>query len=485
MKTNAHSLLLLVSMGLVGASAALPSCGGSGDQKQGAGGNTPDGGSGGSGASDAGDAGDDGSAVFIDPSLCKSVGAANEVAPSDPNAQGQCLFLLDAWGTEVLGEWPPTSFMLSLLQSEPAFFGPQFSSFGFIPDPSDDLPIGFKRGLADATQIHETCAMCHTAKLPDGRIWFGAPNVALDVGRFQVEVDTRWVAAGHPSNLGPLSTTKAKALGPGRFNAESSDYPYLVGADFPPYFTLKDRTHMNYLGTGNNVRTEAYFAIYSFGAGSPNAKTAKVPFPAEARLTAFLGFFGAFDPPAGPAPDATLVAQGQTVFAGAGCGSCHHPQDIGLDPIVTYDKNTSDHEQLPGVDPAFPNGSIQTDIMHRVLIDSTVGPDAGATGDAGADTGYADLINFIIDHGLAVTMSDGYRPSDLRGLWATPPYLHNGSVPTLDALLQPAASRPVTWMRGQFLFDTTVLGNSNQGHEFGTTLSASDRAALVAYLSSL
>ena len=49
-----------------------------------------------------------------------------------------------------------------------------------MADPNDDLPIGFKRGLSDSSKVHETCAMCHVGKLPDGRIWFGAPNLELE-----------------------------------------------------------------------------------------------------------------------------------------------------------------------------------------------------------------------------------------------------------------------------------------------------------------
>jgi hypothetical protein len=475
----APALGLLGSAALLAGLASLPSCS-TGDTP-----GKPDGGS------DAGPM--DAGTVFISPDKCKLVGAANEVGPNDPNAQGQCLFLLDAWGTEALDGWPPTDFMLGLMKSEPAVFGDQFASFGFIADPHDDLPIGFKRGLHDPTRVHETCALCHTGKLPDGRLWFGAPNVKLDFARFQLEVDKRWTAAGHPPLLSGLSAAKAAGLGPGRINAESSDYPCLVAADYPPYFTLSKRTHMNYLGTGNDVRTEAYFSIYTFGAGSPNDMTAKVPFPPEDRLLAFLGFFGAFDAPAGPSEDAALVAKGKGVFDAAKCGSCHHPEDIGLDAVVIYDKDPNGKERFPGDDPDYPTGAIRTDIMHRVLMDDSVSPvacnstasaDAGA-GDAGVDTGYADLIAFIVAHGLSITPSSGYRTSDLHGLWATAPYLHNGSVPTLEDLLNKPAQRPVTWMRDGFLVDTTAVGNGNGGHEFGTDLGGADKQALVAYLKSL
>jgi hypothetical protein len=103
-----------------------------------------------------------------------------------------------------------------------------------------------------------------------------------------------------------------------------------------------------------------------------------------------------------------------------------------------------------------------------------------------------------------------YPAKRLEAVWATPPYLHNGSVPTLYHLLLPAAERPRSFPVGHedydparlgielepsqitavrhrppFTFDTTIAGNLNSGHEgeeFGTTLSDGDRAALIEYL---
>jgi hypothetical protein len=108
-----------------------------------------------------------------------------------------------------------------------------------------------------------------------------------------------------------------------------------------------------------------------------------------------------------------------------------------------------------------------------------------------------------------------YKARSLNGIWATAPYLHNGSVPTLYDLLLPAghqpgdpdnlAYRPRKFMVGSreldvakvgfrhelneyqgFLFDTTLPGNSNAGHEYGTRgLTDEDRRDLVEYLKSL
>jgi hypothetical protein len=92
---------------------------------------------------------------------------------------------------------------------------------------------------------------------------------------------------------------------------------------------------------------------------------------------------------------------------------------------------------------------------------------------------------------------EGYAASALDGIWATPPYLHNGSVPTLYDLLSPVSKRPTKFQLGsgkydpqkvgfasdgRFEFDTSLPGNSNSGHTWGTNLEEPDRLALVEFL---
>jgi hypothetical protein len=79
------------------------------------------------------------------------------------------------------------------------------------------------------------------------------------------------------------------------------------------------------------------------------------------------------------------------------------------------------------------------------------------------------------------------RTAPLLAVFATAPYLHNGSVPTLRALLEPARRRPVVFALGAggFVYDTRVAGNRNIGHEFGTTLTDQEKDDLVAFLRSL
>lgn len=109
----------------------------------------------------------------------------------------------------------------------------------------------------------------------------------------------------------------------------------------------------------------------------------------------------------------------------------------------------------------------------------------------------------------AFRKTDGYVAVALDGLWLRAPYLHNGSVPTLEDLLKPAAERSKTFYRGYDVysrqqvgfvnqgkqaeregvrFDVSVPGNSNAGHEgeiYGTHLQAEEKRALVEYLKKL
>ncbi|WP_458724992.1 di-heme-cytochrome C peroxidase [Pseudomonas mandelii] len=103
-----------------------------------------------------------------------------------------------------------------------------------------------------------------------------------------------------------------------------------------------------------------------------------------------------------------------------------------------------------------------------------------------------------------------YKARPLAGVWATAPFLHNGSVPSLYQLLSPQDERATTFFKGTFeydprhlgyrteaftngfKFDTRITGNHNSGHEFragklgngviGRLLQPQERWALLEYL---
>lgn len=94
----------------------------------------------------------------------------------------------------------------------------------------------------------------------------------------------------------------------------------------------------------------------------------------------------------------------------------------------------------------------------------------------------------IIERGQEVSEKAllAYKARPLNGIWTGGPYLHNGSVPNLYELLLPAAKRTKSFYigswefdaikvgyvaeerAGSFFFDTSLKGNSNGGHEYGT-----------------
>jgi hypothetical protein len=101
-----------------------------------------------------------------------------------------------------------------------------------------------------------------------------------------------------------------------------------------------------------------------------------------------------------------------------------------------------------------------------------------------------------------------YKGRPLDGIWATAPYLHNGSVPNLYELLLPASERSTSFPMGVRTFDPErvgfltdvegfpefrvhdadghpIPGNSNAGHEYGTDLDDEQRRQLLEYLKSL
>lgn len=130
--------------------------------------------------------------------------------------------------------------------------------------------------------------------------------------------------------------------------------------------------------------------------------------------------------------------------------------------------------------------------------------------------GEAEQLNWNNGHQLgaeAARVERAYRARPLDGVWATAPFLHNGSVPSLYDLLLPAEQRPTsfTLVSRRFdpkklgyqqeavdqvdAFDTRLRGNTHSGHQFtddpkatgviGPLLTEEQRYALIEYLKTL
>lgn len=111
------------------------------------------------------------------------------------------------------------------------------------------------------------------------------------------------------------------------------------------------------------------------------------------------------------------------------------------------------------------------------------------------------------EHPARLEPFNGYIAPPLDGIWITAPYLHNGSVPTLDAVLN-SKLRPRYWQRdfndpkydyekngwqftaetapaGTAIYNTDLPGYGNYGHYFGDKLSDKERKAVIEYLKTL
>ena len=175
-----------------------------------------------------------------------------------------------------------------------------------------------------------------------------------------------------------------------------------------------------------------------------------------------------------------------------------------------------------GTDPAH----AKTYHDRKYNLSKLSGDSSPISGSAGLEFAIDSIQNYVYDK-LKISKEDrdklngfgrtnqirgplAYKARTLEGIWATPPYLHNGSVPNMYELLSPVAERSKKFWTGSyefdpmklgyvttqsngnyFLLDTSLVGNSNSGHEFndgkgpgiiGPKLSHNERMDLIEYL---
>ncbi len=248
-------------------------------------------------------------------------------------------------------------------------------------------------------------------------------------------------------------------------------------------------------------------------------------------------------PPKWPwAVDKTLAAKGKTIFDQSCAAGCHEIKDgahrslvhnTWATPVQDVDTDsreynvlarTVDTGVLSGAEVPFINQPLKPqDSAFNVLRTSVTGTilqhylpvvvppdvrDRVLREVSQLKPGIEDLKGaFNTQKAVPAAPSFAYESRVLQGIWATAPYLHNGSVPTLAELLKPAAERVSAFKIGpaydtvniglavdQTRFNYTLKttdcsernsGNSRCGHEFGTTLLEKDKKALLEYLKTL
>ena len=221
--------------------------------------------------------------------------------------------------------------------------------------------------------------------------------------------------------------------------------------------------------------------------------------------------------------DMNKAKEGRALFM-QNCAKCHAPRPIiGSDPTNIEFAVTQVPLHVIGTD----SSEAVTFMRRRYVVSKLLGKDtAPVDGATGLQLVTTEMAKYAYDQ-LGYTPEQRYdangegRPDlvqakaiykarPLDGIWSTPPFLHNASVPTIYELLSPPAERSTTFWLGtyeydpiklgyvsqpgkkSFQFDTRLPGNSNTGHAFtsdsttrgkiGPALSHDERMAIIEYL---
>jgi len=222
--------------------------------------------------------------------------------------------------------------------------------------------------------------------------------------------------------------------------------------------------------------------------------------------------------------DANLVKQGREIYLRERCADCHWGHDPDEYPRTapnqfdrTFIKVTRTPVEEVGTDP----WEVET-FAQRMAYSGKLAPLTGGQEYVPASQLFITFLTGLVEDKLGALnltpdelerLTFGREPGHfpegpltcyiaepLAGIWATPPYLHNGSVPNLYELLLPPEQRSKTFHVGSrdydpkrmgyvseesldsFELDTSIPGNSNSGHTYGTTITEKERRALLEYL---
>ena len=375
-----------------------------------------------------------------------------------------------------------------------------FRYYGLTSRPGDDSGKPLQFVVSDEGQWAMNCFTCHGGHL-EGQVIPGLANthIALqtlfdDVLQTKQRLKKKLTPYDLGSRVIPMGhsngTTNAVTFGVALLKLRNTDLKVVRGAaallnekhhdmDAPAWWITHRRPHLYIDGFAvKNAR-----AIMQFMLVPQNGRD--VLERSEADYEDILAYIESLRAPPWPGDiDQALAHKGAGVFK-AKCASCHG----------TY-----------GADARYPN---------RIIDITQVGTDRvrlDAITDEQRRT-YANSWLTKYDATHVRPSPGGYLAPPLDGIWASAPYLHNGSVPTLWHLLH-AKERPVVWKRTALgydrtrvglefeafqdlpdsastparkreYFDTRLRGKSAKGHTFPEALSAAQKQSLLEYLKTL
>jgi mono/diheme cytochrome c family protein len=374
--------------------------------------------------------------------------------------------------------------------------------YGLHEAPFDNkgLPMGlretrslFGRGVA------VDCLLCHGGSIA-GRSYIGLGNATMDMQTLYDELAAAdGLKRGTPFTFSNVrGTSEAGAMAVYLLQYRDADLnvraPVALGyrtdlcEDVPAWWLLKKKETMYHTGStpARSVRSIMQFMLTPLNSG----EYIKSQEPAFADLQAFLL---SVEPPKYPFPvDEDQAAQGKILF-GQHCARCHGsygPDGDYPNKIVPLEVIGTDRTRAEGF----------TLLSKDHYNQSWFGREKGKDGET-----YQGTYNL------------GYQAPPLDGVWATAPYFHNGSVPTVYHVLNSKA-RPKVFTRSyrtqaedydtnklgwkitilhqgadpnlpalerRKVYDTSQPGRGNGGHTFGDELTEEERMAVIEYLKTL
>jgi mono/diheme cytochrome c family protein len=348
--------------------------------------------------------------------------------------------------------------------------------------------------------IGTDCMLCHGGSIL-GKSYVGLGNSTLDIQALFEEL----AKAGGMSGKLPFTFSNVRGT-----NEADGFGVYLLGfrnpdlslrewkdlglrddtcADVPAWWLMKKKKTIYHTGStdSRSVRTLMQFMMHPL-------TTREMFDRAEPAFRDIQQYLLSMEAPKYPFPiDRAKAARGEVLF-NDNCAKCHG----------TYGKKWT-----------YPNKVIPLEVIGTdPKRFENVGPkytEAFAASWFGQESGEG------IANGKHIRATTGYQAPPLDGIWATAPYFHNGSVPTLHHVLNSKA-RPRLYTRSfntaeadydqervgwritelkespseklpgielRKVYDTSKPGRSNGGHTFGDDLTEEERAAVVEYLKTL
>ena len=250
----------------------------------------------------------------------------------------------------------------------------------------------------------------------------------------------------------------------------------VIPSDVPAWWLLKKKHGMFYnaFGRGDFGRFLMASNLLTVGDTTESAEV-------DLHMPDVLAYINSLQAPKYPKEiNQSLAEKGRIIFSD-NCSSCHG----------TYGKDG----QYPNL--LIPQSIIQTDSLLQA-----------------SNYNYPEFVDWFNkswfssgDHPAKLVPFKGYLAPPLDGVWITAPYLHNGSVPTLEAVLN-SSIRPKYWYRdfskpvynyenpgwvysvfdtaeSRLIYNTTLPGYGNYGHYFGDKLTDAERKAVIEYLKTL